>query len=154
MRDSTVWGVLWANTCPCSLTGAWTILHFIAPCAKAPASVSNRGHEAISQDKADSVTAPLNSLSSLFYPLLALIFTTETLHPHVRAGWMQSFFVCMWVTGSVIYPLICAENENILRNNGMDLSFSLCFTGLPCVSQVHTRQCEKKKKRCPLPLEM
>lgn len=66
-----------ANTCPCSLTGAWTILHIIAPCTKPLASVSNRGCEAISQNKADSVTAPLNNLSSLFYPLFASISTTE-----------------------------------------------------------------------------
>lgn len=76
-----------------ALTGAWTILHIIALCAKAPASVSNCNHEAISQNKADPVTAPLNNLSSLFYPLLALIFTTETLHPRLLVGWMR--FVCV-----------------------------------------------------------
>lgn len=45
-------------------------------------SICEQSHsiQAISQNKADAVTAPLNNLSSLFYLLLVLIFTTETLY--------------------------------------------------------------------------
>ena len=138
----TVCSVLWVNTCPCSLTGAWTILHINAPCAKAPASVSNHGHKVISQNKADSVTSPLNNFSSLFYPLLVLIFTTEALHPHPLVEWIR--FVCIWwVRGSVIHSFSWVDDENIMCYNGMDL----CV--LPCVYQVHTRQHEKNDVYLP-----
>lgn len=113
---------LWepANTCPRSLTRPWTIPHFIAACAKAPPSVSNRSHKAISQKKADAVAAPLNNLSSSFYPHLALGLATEPLHPRLLVGWIRC--VCVWwVSRPLIHRFICARGPNIMCHNAMNI---------------------------------
>lgn len=65
-------------------------------------SICEQSHsiQAISQNKADAVTAPLNNLSSLFYLLLVLIFTTETLYSCLLVEWIR--FVCAWLSDPLI----------------------------------------------------